>query len=260
MLYIHQLKDLTPRSADIEVVPVIREIKTRTPLPLREENVRQYFELFFVSESEKKSMTKALEIIPAAINEIQALLSTQDREYEAVNLQRAITMLNEIPQFLLNNLNYAKEIADWQNDFASSFAPLFNQLTTLKTRSQDEKIEVNNQLNNIFEKLLRNECKNGLAFNYGDIISEGQTSRMKDLNESMEKGFFFHVLLEEEIKKQSFDLIKSRISGEKLRKVDLTRMKISDIKRGVDAAYDLNMRMLQWALVVYGYIKWLSGR
>jgi hypothetical protein len=257
MLYIHQLKDLTPRSADIEVVTVIREIKTRTPLPLREENVRQYFELFFVSESEKKSMTKALEIIPASITEIQALLSTQDREYEAVNLQRAITMLNEIPQFLLNNLNYAKEIADWQDGFASSFAPLFNQLTTLKTKSQDEKIEVNNQLNNIFEKLLRSS---EFAFNYKDVVSEGQTSRMKDLNESMEKGFFFHVLLEEEIKKQSFDIIKSRISGEKLRKVDLTRMKISDIKRGVDAAYDLNMRMLQWALVVYGYIKWLSGR
>ena len=257
MLYIHQLKDLTPKSADIEVVPVIREIKTRTPLPLKEENVREYFELFFVSESEKKSMTRALEIIPAAINEIQALLNTKDPDYEPVNLQRAITMLKEIPPFLLNNLNYAKEIFDWQNELVAGFAPLFNQLTTLKTKSQDEKIEVNNQLNNIFEKLLRSS---EFSFNYRDVVSEGQTSRMKDLNESMEKGFFFHVLLEEEIKKQNFDLIKSRIPGEKLRKVDLTRMKISDIKRGVDAAYDLNMRMLQWALVVYGYIKWLSGR
>ena len=60
MLYIHQLKDLTPKSADIEVVPVIREIKTRTPYPLREENVKDYFELFFVSESEKKTMQRAL--------------------------------------------------------------------------------------------------------------------------------------------------------------------------------------------------------
>jgi hypothetical protein len=257
MLYIHQLKDLTPRSADIEVVPVIREIKTRTPLPLREENVRQYFELFFISESEKRAMSKALEIIPAAIDEIQALLNTKDHDYEPVNLQRAMTMLNEIPPFLLNNLNYAKEIFDWQGELVTGFAPLFNQLTTLKNKSQDEKIEVNNQLNNIFEKLLRSS---EFSFNYRDVVSEGQTSRMKDLNESMEKGFFFSVLLEEEIKKQGFDLIKSRISGEKLRKVDLTRMKISDIKRGVDAAYDMNMRMLQWALVVYGYIKWLSGR
>jgi hypothetical protein len=256
MLYIHQLKDLTPRSADIEVVPFIREIKTRTPLPLREEHVKEYFELFFVSESEKKAMTRAFEIIPAAITEIQALLNTHDPDYEPVNLQRAMTMLNEIPPFLLNNLNYAKEIFDWQNELVTGFAPLFNQLPNLKIMSQQEKIEVNNQLNNIFEKLLRSS---EFSFNYKDVVSEGQISRMKDLNESMEKGFFFRVLLEEEIKKQSFDIIKSRISGEKLRKVDLTRMKISDIKKGVDAAYDLNMRMLQWALVVYGYIKWLSG-
>jgi hypothetical protein len=92
------------------------------------------------------------------------------------------------------------------------------------------------------------------------VVSEGQVSRVKDLGESMEKGFFFHVLLEEEIKKQSFELIKSRLSPEKVRRIDALRMSVEHIRKGVEAAYDMNMRMLQWSLVIYGYIKWLSGR
>jgi hypothetical protein len=255
MLYIHQLKDLTPKSADIEVVPVIREIKTRTPYPLRGENVKDYLELFYVSESEKKYMGKALEQIPSAIADIQALENLKDPDYELVNLQRATAMLKEIPPFLLTNLNYARDIGDWQQGFVEGFASLFNIIPNLKNKGQEEKVAVNNKLNSIFEKILRSD---NLSFNYRDVVSEGQKSRMADLSESMAKGFFFKVLLEEEIKKQSFELIRSRIPGEKLRKIDFIRMKIDDIKKGVDTAYDLNFRMINWALVVYGYIKWLS--
>ncbi|MBN2053115.1 hypothetical protein JW756_06430 [Candidatus Woesearchaeota archaeon] len=257
MLYIHQLKDLTPKSADIEAVPLIREIKTRTPLPLREEHVRSYFELFFVSESELRSMIKAHELIPQAVQEVQALLHANDHDYEAVNLQRAITMLKEIPPFLLNNINYAREIGVWQSDFVISFTKLFNQLPNIKHQPEEFKKDINDELNNVFEKILRN---NDMAFNYKDVVSEGQTSRIGDLSESMEKGFFFHVLLEEEIKKHSFEIIKHRIPGEKVRKVDSIRLKVEEIKKGVDAAYELNMRMINWALVIYGYIKWLTGR
>ena len=85
MLYTHQLKDLTPKSADIEAVHVIRELKTRTPLPLREADIREYFELFFVSESEKKIMAQALELIPAVIDEIYLLGSANDHDFEPVN-------------------------------------------------------------------------------------------------------------------------------------------------------------------------------
>jgi hypothetical protein len=257
MLYIHQLKDLTPKSADIEVIPVIREIKTKTPLPLKEPQVKDYFELYFVSESERRSMARAYDLLGPTVDVIQALLSSKDSDYEAVNLQRAITMLKEIPPFILNNINYAKDIYSWQDTFVAGFVPLFNSLPTLKDKSQDERITVNNMLNSIFEKLLRST---DFAFNYKDVISEGQVSRMKDLSESMEKGFFFHVLLEEEIKKHNFEYIKSRIPGDKLRKAELIKINVDDIKKGVEASYDLNMRMLQWALAVYGYIKWLTGR
>jgi len=257
MLFIHQLKDLTPRSADIEVVPVIREIKTRTPLPLREEHVKEYFELFFISDSEKGAMARALELLPEAIAEIQQLLQSKEQDYELVNLQRAITMLKEIPPFLLNNLSYVRDIADWQDALVSGFAPLFNIIPNLKAVSQEERVACNTKLNYIFEKMLRS---NDMAFNYRDVVSEGQVSRMKDLSESMSKGFFFHVLLEEEIKKQNFDIIKNRIPGDKLRRVDLIQIKINDIRKGVETAYDINFRMINWALVVYGYIKWLSGR
>lgn len=256
MLYIHQLKDLTPKSADIEVVPVIREIKTRTPYPLREENVKDYLELFYVSESEKRYMSRALEQIPSAIADIQALIASKDPDFELINLQRAITMLQEIPPFLLTNLNYARDVSEWQEGFVAGFAPLFNIIPNLKNKGQEEKVAVNNKLNSIFEKLLRS---NNLSFNYRDVVSEGQKSRMADLSESMSKGFFFKVLLQEEIKKQSFEMIRSRISTEKLRKADFIKIKIDDIKKGVDAAYDMNFRMINFSLVVYGYIKWLSN-
>lgn len=255
MLYIHQLKDLTPKSADIEVVPVIREIKTRTPYPLKAADVKDYLELFYVSESEKLAMGKALEQIPSAIIDIQALLNSKDPDYEPVNLQRAITMLKEIPPFLLTNLNYAREIGAWQEGFVADFASFFNIIPNLKNKGQEEKVAVNNKLNSIFEKILRSNTMN---FNYRDVVSEGQKSRMADLSESMGKGFLFKVSLQEEIKKQSFDFIKGRIPGEKLRKADFIKLKIDDVKKGVDAAYDFNFRMINFSLVIYGYIKWLS--
>jgi len=256
MLYIHQLKDLTPKSADIESTFIIRELKVKTPLPLTEAKIRDYFTLFFISESEKQAMAEAVELIEPTIQEVQALLRSKDPVYEPINLQRAINMLREIPPPLLNNLNYAKVIFIWQEDLIQEFAPLFNSLAQLKDRSYEERVTINQKLNEIFERLLRN---NVIAFNYKDIIYEAQTSRMNDLLESIERGFFFHIGLEEELKKIDFEFIKRRIPVEKLNTVQHTRDKIAKIKKGVNAAYDINIRMMNWALVVYSYIKWLHG-
>jgi hypothetical protein len=256
MLYIHQLKDLTPKSADIEGTFIIRELKVKTPLPLTEDKIRNYFTLFFISESEKTVMAEAVELIESTVEDIQALLHSNDADYEPVNLQRAINMLREIPTPLLANLNFAKVISIWQEDLVLEFAPLFNTLPDLKSRSYEERVAVNQKLNEIFERLLRN---NVMAFSYKDIIYEAQTSRMNDLVESMNKGFFFHIFLEEELKKLDFETVKRRIPNEKLVAVQRVDDKIERIKKGVDAAYDVNVRMMNWGLVVYAYIKWLNG-
>jgi hypothetical protein len=256
MLYIHQLKDLTPKSADIESTFIIRELKTKTPLPLSEAKIRDYFTLFFISESEKQAMAEAVELIDPTVQEVQALLHSKDPVYEPINLQRAINMLREIPPPLLNNLNYVKIISIWQEDLVQEFAPLFNSLPNLKNESYETRVAINQKLNEIFERLLRN---NVIAFNYKDIVYEAQTNRMADLTGSMENGFFFHIALEDELKKVDFDFIKRRIPTDRLNAVQHIRDKVARIKKGVDAAYDINVRMMNWALVIYSYIKWLHG-
>lgn len=253
MLYIHQLKDLTQKSADIESVFIIRELKQKTPLPLTELKVMNYFSLFFVSESEKNAMNRAYSLIDTTIQDILQLGKLEDPDFEPVNLQRAINMLKEIPDPLINNLNYAKEIGAWQEEMSKEFAPLLNTIPHLS--SQQERVACNNRLNSIFEKLLRTK---DMAFNYRDIIYEAQTSRMANLNESLTRGFLFRTLLEEEIKKHDFNIIKHRIAPAKLEAVERINARAAEIKKGVDAAYEVNMRMLVWGLNIYAYIKWMT--
>jgi hypothetical protein len=254
MLYVHQLKDLTAKSADIESVFIIRELKQKTPLPLTEEKIGEYFSLFFVSESEKNAMARAYSLIDTTMQDIIQLAHMNDSELEPINLQRAINMLKEIPQPLLNNLNYAKEVSAWQEGLVKEFPHLITSIPHLK--AQQEKVACNIKLNAIFEKLLRN---NEMAFAYKDVINEAHTSRMNDLSESMGKGFLFHIFLEEELKKLDFSKIKQRISPGKLEAVERIHARVNDIKKGVDAAYELNMRMVTWAINIYGYIKWMIG-
>lgn len=255
MLYVHQLKDLTAKSADIESVFIIRELKQKTPLPLTEEKIREYFSLFFVSESEKNAMSRAYSLIDTTMQDIIQLAHMNDPELEPINLQRALNMLKEIPQPLLNNLNYAKEVSAWQEGLVKEFPYLISSIPNLSTHQ--EKVNCNIKLNSIFEKLLRS---NDMAFNYKDVINEAHTSRMNDLSESMARGFLFHIFLEEELKKVDFSKIKQRISPGKLEAVERIHARVDDIKKGVDAAYDVNMRMIIWAINVYGYIKWMIGK
>ena len=254
MLYIHQLKDLTQKSADIESVFILRELKTKTPKPLTEENVAEHFSLFYVSDSEKNAMQRAYELIDTTIKDLVQLAKMQDPDFEPVNLQRAVKMLEEIPGPLLHNLNYAKEISAWQQGMSKEFPYLINSIPLLST--QQEKLTCNSKLNHIFEKLLRSQ---DIAFRYHDIINEAQSSRIANLHESMAKGFLFRTFLEEEIKKHDFSKIRNRLAPGKLEAVERIQARVSDIKKGVDAAYELNMRMIVWALHVYAYIKWMTS-
>jgi hypothetical protein len=76
----------------------------------------------------------------------------------------------------------------------------------------------------------------------------------------MENGFLFHLLLEEEINKIKFNIIKNRIPKEELERIEKIKQKVSDIKKGVDRAYENNMRMVQLAVILYSYIKMIMSR
>jgi hypothetical protein len=248
--YINQLKDLTPKSADIESTFIIRDLKKNTPAPLTYEKIFDYFSLFFVSESEKAAMNRAASLIEPAIDAIIAIGHSKDPAFEPINLKRAVEMLREIPEPLNINIDYATTINLWQEDFTQDFAPLMNSIPSLSTT--EEKIKVNKDLNAIFNRLLRNDH---MAFNFKDIISEVHKKRVSDLLEAIEAGFLFKISLEDELKKVSFEERKLKIADAKLRANDDIKKMVREIKKGVDAAYGVNLRMVNWAIVVYSYIK-----
>jgi hypothetical protein len=252
--FINQLKDLTPKSADIESTFIIRELKGKTPAPLSYEAVFDYFSLFFVSESEKNTMAASVEGVEPAVEAIMKLAALKDPLFEPVNLKRAVEMLREVPEPLTLNLNYATTISLWQEDFTQEFSPLMNSIPCLS--DPKDRVRVNNELNAIFQRLLRNDY---IAFNYKDLINEAQKNRMSDLAESISKGFLFKISLEDEIKKLSFEERRIRIPENKFRMSKEVAALVRVVKKGVDTAYDVNLRMVNWAIVVYAYIKWMNS-
>ena len=92
-----------------------------------------------------------------------------------------------------------------------------------------------------------------------DIINEAHVSNVGGLIESFGKGYFFHYTLEEELKKVNFESIMGRIPPESLQKVKEIEDNLVIIKKGIDRAYDVNMRQVNCALVLYSYVKWMMN-
>ncbi|MBI2125689.1 hypothetical protein HYU08_03995 [Candidatus Woesearchaeota archaeon] len=92
------------------------------------------------------------------------------------------------------------------------------------------------------------------------MVHEGPVAQVNGLVESMQKGFFFHVSLEEEYKKVDFNTIKRRVPAEELQRVEAIEQNILKIKRAADTAYNANMRMINLSVILYSYVKWLSNR
>lgn len=252
MIYIHTLKDLNPKSAEIESVPLVREIKKANSLPLSEEKMMAQFSVFFVLNTDLDAMSNAVELIPAAIDDITRLSKTEG-DFELINLHRAYSGLKEILEPLKNSLAYSREIFGWQELFVREMTALLNGIRSLRT--QDEKKEHDRKISSVFEKVLRN--KDEFLFNFGDVVNEAQLERITALAKSMNEGFFFHVKLEEHLKKQGLNIILQRFSPEQIENVNAITQKIMVIKKGIERAYEANMRMVNLAVTLYSYIKWL---
>ncbi|MFH1209476.1 MAG: hypothetical protein V1663_01680 [archaeon] len=255
LIYIHTLKDLSPKSAEIESTYLVRDLKQRGKLPLKEDDIVEEFSSFFVSKTDIDAMIKALDTVPLTVQEIIDVSQEKGDKgnFELINLQRACSALQEIPNPLRKNINYAKNLFEWQNLFITQVTPLLNIIPNLKT--QNEKLMYQDKISNIFERILRN--KENFMFNFEDVIHEGQLTRMRDLSESMKNGFLFHVKIDEHLKKENFGNIKKRIPDDELERTNIINKKINDIKEGVERAYDANMRMVNMAILLYSYVRWL---
>jgi NADH dehydrogenase/NADH:ubiquinone oxidoreductase subunit G len=254
MLYIHRLGDLNPKSAEIESTIVVRDLKKQKP-NITEEQFQKDFAAFFISDSDSQAISNAISLINPTIDDVKAIFEKNDSLYEPINLKRAIDILKETPDPLFSNLNYAEDIKKWKDQFIKEITQILNVVPTLKKKEDMELY--NNRLNVIFQKILRNK---EMKFDFNGIINEANTEHINALSTSMENGFLFHLLLEEEINKTKFSIIKNRIPKQEIEQVEKIKQMVNGIKKGVDRAYENNMRMVQMAVILYSYIRMVSGR
>ncbi|MBI2151776.1 hypothetical protein HYU21_03575 [Candidatus Woesearchaeota archaeon] len=254
MLYIHKLNQLHHKTADIESVYLIRELKQKTPYPIQAQLLHNYISNYFVSPSDRQSILSAVEMLPKVIEKIEEISARQDELYEAANLHRSLQLIRDLPLALLNNLQYMDELAAWQQNLALQATQTLNSIPRLYT--SEEKASCNEKLNQIFQKILRHS---EFFFNPQGIIHEGPLADIQGLSESLQRGYLFHVTLEEELKKLSFEQIKLRIPTNNLSEALQLEENVNIIKRGVESAYQNNMRTVNLALILYSYVKWLMS-
>lgn len=256
MLHIHKLSDLTPRNVEIECVSILRQIRNSRRLPVPAEALREELDSLLITPTDLTIMKEALELIPPVKQQVTMLLQRKDALYETINLQRTVRMMEEISSPLQKNLHVAEAMQGWQQEaFIPDFTAILNQLPRLRTPA--EKQQGNDALKLFFRRLLRTD---DFRFAASDIIHEAQVTRMNDLDESLHKGFFFHVSLEEELKKMNFERIKLRISPPKLQEAENLHQQIKTIRRGVERAYEGNKRVMELAVLFYAYVKWAMGK
>ena len=243
-----------PGIAEIESVPLIRDIKRTFTLPIPESKIREAFSGFFIKEQDIMVMKDSLNLVEPVLEVIKNLLERNDPDFEEVNVFRAMKLVGEIPEALKSNIEYAHEILGWQEEFIKEINDLFNNLP--KIRTQQERSELNDMLNKVFQKILRNS---EFTFRFQDIIYEAHVWHMDDLRTIIPKGFLFKILTEEELNKVEFSVIRRRIPRAKLELSDGLVEQIKDIKKGVDKAYEINMKMINWAVLLYSYIKFLRS-
>jgi len=181
-------------------------------------------------------------------------LSKRSQNAEQINLKRAYTDLQEMQKHLNASIEFAKLIFSWQFPATGKIAGLINKMPSLKTR--EDKTRFNSEISPVFETILRNKNFNLL---FWDMVHEAHTESIKAIVQGMEEGTFFHVDVDEHLKRTSFAERRNRLPQDELAIFDSIAKKTYEIKKGVDVAYDINMRMIMFAIQLYSYMKWLGG-
>ncbi|PIN73873.1 hypothetical protein COV20_02035 [Candidatus Woesearchaeota archaeon CG10_big_fil_rev_8_21_14_0_10_45_16] len=251
MLYIHKFSDLTRRVAEAESISLVRDFRQKLKPPVNQEQFKEFFQNCVVSDSGIMEMEQARKILEPVFQKAQSLLLERNPLHEPISLQRFIRSLQTVPAALDANIAFAKEMRDQLPVLLQTAPQLFSRIRTAQTR--EEKMQVDRDLNQMFQGLLRNT---EFHFKADDLINEGHVEMIKSLTEGMERGFFFHVTLEEEIKKLPFQHIKSRIPAERLNEAAELEMDLQLIRKGIMRAYDNNMKAIETAVLLYSGVKW----
>src|SRR3989338_5475354 len=251
MLYIHKLADLNRKIAEAESIFLIREFKQKMKLPIPAAKIEECFASCMVSKTEIANMKAALACFEPLLQKVQNLYQQRDALHEAINVARVLQSLQPIPQDLANNLEFAAAIEAWQPMFLQQVPLLLNKIPLL--RSMDEKTQVNGEIAKLFQTLTRS---NDFRFRSDDLVQEDSVKMINGLVESFNNGYLFHITLEEEIKKLHFSRIRDRIPAEKLAEADDIFKDIQTLQKGILNAYDINMRMIEAALIFYASVKW----
>ena len=254
LLYIHGLNQLSSKSADLESVYLMRELKQKASYPLSSDKLNQMFVPFFASQTDLDLMQQTLELIPITIEAVQRLIQEQNQVHEAINLQRTVNILKEMVEPLTINLKFAGQVFQSQDSLVANLTGLLNNIPKLRT--MDEKMGVNNKLKEVFYFLLRNQ---DFCFNYLDVVNEAQLNHIADLMESLNKGYLFHFSLEDELKKRSFDSLKGSLPIEKVQEAEDIAMNVLLIKKGVERAYNFNWSIINMSVIIYSFIKWFNS-
>lgn len=253
MLYVHELGALSPKVAEVECVPIIRKLRAEHNYPLTMADIRSEFTKFFVSENEIIAMQRALSQIPLTAQAILGLAQSGDPLYEMQNIQRSLNMLNEVPLALIANIDYANKLLAWQESSLDEILSIMNSIPHIET--DEQRSMINDAISNVYAFLLRNDQRFGM--HYIDIIGEAQKARLDNLMESMEQGFFFKISLENQLKRTHFSDIIEHVPKENFVRVESIYSQLELIKRGVDIAYNANLRAVEWALILYSMMKWM---
>lgn len=254
MLYIYTLKDLNFRSAEVEAIPLMRDIRRETKFPITKEMLRLEFSKYFGSMEDLNVMQHSFKLIPEVMLQVVALPKNTNI-YEIISLQRAYTGLNEIIQPLEKNITYTKEIIEWQDTFLDELATTLNKMPVIET-VEDKKL-FDKTVSSFFEKMLRNNI--GFVFNFYDIVNEAHTARLKDMTETIAQGAFFHISLEEHLKHLDVKEIRQRVQAHELEKVDDIARKINVIRKGVEIAYQNNFKMVEMSILLLAYVMGLKA-
>jgi len=250
-IYIHELQRLEPKAAEIESIRLIREIKRVNSYPVTEQKLFAHLSKYFATQLDIDAMAYSLTKIGPCLKEI-AVFNPSDTLLEPINIKRSIGILREIEPALKRNLEYGQQMIALQQTMIKELADAMNKLHDSKNPA--EMRACNDRFSPLFEKILRNDK---FSLKYDDIIFEAHREHIEDLGRMIPNGYFFHVLLEEEIKKLPFEEIKQRLPRSMVAQSDRIASYVGEVRKGVDAAYYLNMRMVNLALLLYAYVKWL---
>ncbi len=254
MLYIHKLPDLGKKSAEIESVYILRELKRKFSLPINLDQMEKHLYEFYVSETDLEAIKGAISLIPPTVAELKAILAAGGKSLEPVNFERSTNILNSLVSPLKGSLVYCTERKRSQERNIREITNMINLIPA--TKRSEEKITLNRGISQFFEGLFRNK---EFMFNCADIVNEGGLSQVQGLSESAAKGFFYHWTLEEELKKLHVNEIKARVPVELVERLSRVEESISQIRKGTEKAYTINKNMVELSVIIYSFVKWANG-